>query len=245
MLLAIDIGNTRIKCAVFEQDTILEQYTFDKKEAQKNFKQILKKYSNIEFSIFSSVVNLDISSLDYLKKHTFTTIVNHESILPFRNLYKTPKTLGIDRMVLASGATLLFPNRNCLIIDAGTCITFDFINAQNQYLGGAISPGINMRYKALHTYTSKLPLIEMSTKENLIGKTTEESINSGVINGVIFEIEGFISQYSLNYQDLTIILTGGDVDFLAKRLKSTIFANSNFLLQSLNELFKYIKLKNE
>ena len=142
-------------------------------------------------------------------------------------------------MVLAAGATLIYPNQNKLIIDAGTCITYDFVNAENQYLGGAISPGIKIRYKSLNNYTSKLPLLTLSEDFEIIGNSTKSAIHSGVINGVIFEIEGFISQYSLKNQDLTIILTGGDAEFLAKRLKSTIFANSNFLLESLNLLSLY------
>jgi len=143
-------------------------------------------------------------------------------------------------MVLAAGATLTHPNQNRLIIDAGTCITYDFVNSEDQYLGGAISPGIKIRYKSLNNYTSKLPLLSLSEEFDIIGNSTKSAIHSGVINGVLFEIEGFISQYSLKNQDLTIILTGGDAEFLAKRLKSTIFANSNFLLESLNILSIYL-----
>jgi type III pantothenate kinase len=142
-------------------------------------------------------------------------------------------------MVLSAGANLNFPNKNVLVIGAGTCITYDFVNANNEYLGGAISPGIQMRYKSLNNYTSKLPLLKKEIPENFIGNSTQNAIHSGVIDGIIYEIEGFISQYFLKYQDLTIILTGGDADFLAKSLKSTIFANSNFLLESLNLIFTH------
>ena len=148
-------------------------------------------------------------------------------------------------MVLASGASLSFPKSNCLIIDAGTCITYDFIDSENNYRGGAISPGIKLRYQALHNYTAKLPLLEKKEVDFFVGDTTENSIHSGIINGVTHEIEGFISQYFHKYEHLTIILTGGDADFLAKRLKSTIFANSNFLLESLNLLFTYVQTKND
>ena len=162
---------------------------------------------------------------------------------PFENLYKTPNTVGIDRLVLASGAVLMFPNQNRLVIDAGTCITYDFINEKNQYLGGAISPGIRLRYESLHNYTAKLPLLDMKLPDELIGKSTNDSIHSGVINGVINEIDGFIDQYREQYSKFIIILTGGDTDFLAKRLKNTIFANPNFLLESLNQTFQYINQK--
>ena len=200
---------------------------------------IFKKYPNLKKIILSSVGKLDEEVVNFIKSQFQTEIIDHKSKFPFTNLYATPETLGIDRMVLAAGATLMYPNQNRLIIDAGTCITYDFVNAENQYLGGAISPGIKIRYKSLNNYTSKLPLLTLSEDFEIIGNSTKSAIHSGVINGVIFEIEGFISQYSLKNQDLTIILTGGDAEFLAKRLKSTIFANSNFLLESLNLLSLY------
>jgi type III pantothenate kinase len=239
MLLTIDVGNSRIKVAVFEHNKQLNFLIFEPKEALKNFENIFKKYFQIQKIILSSVGKLDKEVIDYIKNQYPTEIITHKSKFPFTNLYATPETLGIDRMVLAAGATLMFPNQNRLIIDAGTCITYDFVNVENQYLGGAISPGIKIRYKSLNDYTSKLPLLTLNDDFNIIGNSTKSGIHSGVINGVIFEIEGFISQYSLKNQDLTIILTGGDAEFLAKRLKSTIFANSNFLLESLNLLSLY------
>jgi type III pantothenate kinase len=239
MLLTIDVGNTRIKVAVFEHNKQLDFFIFETDEALKNFKNIFKKYSNLQKITLSSVGKLDEEVLNYIKSQFPTEIITHLSKFPFKNLYTTPETLGIDRMVLAAGATLQFPNQNRLVIDAGTCITYDFINSNNEYLGGAISPGIGIRYKSLNEYTSKLPLLSISNDFKIIGDSTKNAIHSGVINGVIFEIEGFISQYSLKNQDLTIILTGGDSDFLAKRLKNTIFANSNFLLESLNLLSLY------
>jgi type III pantothenate kinase len=145
----------------------------------------------------------------------------------------------MDRMILASGATLQFPNQNRLIIDAGTCITYDFVDDKNNYLGGSISPGIRLRYEALHQFTAKLPLLSKSLPDNLIGNSTSESIHSGVILGTILEIDGFIEEYKSQYAKFIIILTGGDAEFLAKRLKNTIFAHSNFLLESLNQTFQY------
>ena len=239
MLLTIDVGNSRIKVAVFEHNKQLDFFIFETNEALKNFKNIFQKYSNLQKIILSSVGKLDEEVVNFIKSQFQTEIIDHKSKFPFANLYATPETLGIDRMVLAAGATLMYPNQNRLIIDAGTCITYDFVNAENQYLGGAISPGIKIRYKSLNNYTSKLPLLTLSEDFEIIGNSTKSAIHSGVINGVIFEIEGFISQYSLKNQDLTIILTGGDAEFLAKRLKSTIFANSNFLLESLNLLSLY------
>lgn len=245
MLLTIDIGNTRIKCAVFEQNRLIEKFVFTIDNAQESFEKIFKKYSTIKDSISSSVGKLDEKCFQFIEKQSKLVIVSHQLNFPFVNLYATPKTLGIDRMVLTAGASILYPEQNCLIIDAGTCITYDFKDNQNNYLGGAISPGLKLRYKSLHNYTAKLPLLEKSYPENHIGNSTNESIHSGIVNGVIHEIEGFIAQYLLKFKDLTIILTGGDADFLAKRLKSTIFAHSNFLLESLNSLFIYVHTKND
>ena len=239
MLLTIDVGNSRIKVAVFEHNKQLDFFIFEANEALKNFENIFEKYPNLQKIILSSVGKLEKEVVDFIQNRFPTEIIDHKSKFPFTNLYATPETLGIDRMVLAAGATLIYPNQNKLIIDAGTCITYDFVNAENQYLGGAISPGIKIRYKSLNNYTSKLPLLTLSEDFEIIGNSTKSAIHSGVINGVIFEIEGFISQYSLKNQDLTIILTGGDADFLAKRFKNTIFANSNFLLESLNLLSLY------
>ena len=170
--------------------------------------------------------------------------MSHKDAFPFVNKYATPQTLGIDRMVLAAGATLQYPNQNRLVIDVGTCVTYDFIDENDTYLGGAIAPGLRLRYESLHNYTAKLPLLTSQNPDYFIGKSTAESIHSGVVNGFVYEIDGFIDEYKAHYSNFIIILTGGDTDFLAKRLKNTIFANSNFLLESLNQTFQY-KIKND
>ena len=130
-----------------------------------------------------------------------------------------------------------------MIIDCGSCITYDFINSANEYLGGAISPGIRLRYETLHNLTANLPLLEKKKPKNLIGNSTESSIHSGVINGILIEIDGIVNKYKTKYPDLTVILTGGDSKFLSKRLKSSIFANSNFLLEGLNHILEYNSVK--
>jgi type III pantothenate kinase len=147
-------------------------------------------------------------------------------------------------MVLATGATLQYPNQNRLVIDAGTCVTYDFISQDDVYLGGAISPGLRLRYQALNDYTAKLPLLTAEHPDYFIGNSTSNSIHSGVVNGLAYEIDGFIAHYQECYSNFIIILTGGDGEFLAKRLKNTIFANSNFLLESLNQTIQY-KIKND
>lgn len=239
MLLAIDVGNTRIKVAVFEKHTLLFQDVFVKEEARKKIENIFKNFSEITESVFSSVGKIENDVLELLQKSSKLNVISSETNFPFENKYATPKTLGVDRMVLASGATLLYPNQNRLIIDAGTCITYDFVTAEDVYLGGAISPGFRLRYEALHNYTAKLPLLTLEQPENFIGNSTSSSIHSGVVNGIFNEIEGFINRYRQQYQDLTVILTGGDAEFLAKNIKNTIFANSNFLLESLNHIHHY------
>jgi type III pantothenate kinase len=253
MLLAVDVGNTRIKVAVFEGNTLLEQFHFSSTELRNELHFILKKYKNTSDLIVASVGNLPKEAFFEFEDQVNIHFISTDSTLPFKNKYSTPSTLGIDRMVLASGAVLKYPNQNRLVIDAGTCITYDFIDEKDNYLGGAISPGIRLRFESLHSYTAKLPLLTLeSIKEQnsesdaipFIGNSTLEAINSGVINGVINEIEGFISQYEAVYPKFIIILTGGDSEFLAKRLKNTIFANSNFLLESLNQTFQH-KIKND
>ncbi len=239
MLLVIDLGNTKIKIAVFEQDKIVFKQSQQLEFVEENLEKIFIKYSKINKTIVSSVTNLPENIIFLIKKHSKLFQINQETNFPFENKYATPLTLGIDRKVLVSGGVLRFPNKNLLIIDAGTCITFDFVNSKKEYFGGAISPGIQMRYKALNQFTAKLPLLEKKYPENFIGNSTDESIHSGVVNGILTEMEGVINLYLREFEDLTIILTGGDADFLAKRLKSTIFANSNFLLESLNLLYQY------
>ncbi|WP_026978828.1 type III pantothenate kinase [Flavobacterium tegetincola] len=244
MILAIDVGNSRIKSAVFENDNLTELEVFANEDLQKKILKILKKYSEIDVLVVASVGKVDAEAFLFLENRVKVEWITHNSLFPFKNLYETPTTLGIDRMILASGAVLQYPNQNRLVIDAGTCITYDFINEGNEYIGGAISLGLQMRYKALHNYTAKLPLLQAKEPDTYIGNSTQESLHSGVVNGLVFEIEGFLSQYKKDYSKFTIILTGGDAVFLAKRLKNTIFANSNFLLESLNYTYQY-KIKND
>ncbi|MHA3789758.1 type III pantothenate kinase [Flavobacterium hauense] len=239
MLLAIDIGNTKIKAAVFEGTVLVQKFVFEKSEGPEKIKNIFDEHPKIKYSILSSVGKDEAELLSELEKRGKLITISHESLLPFQNKYATPATLGIDRMVLSAGAVLQYPGKNRLVIDAGTCITYDFINDNDEYLGGAISPGLQLRYNAMHNFTAKLPLLYPEMPAEYIGDSTTASMHSGVVNGILYELQGFAQQYSEQYQELTIILTGGDAEFLAKRLKNTIFANSNFLLESLNLLYLY------
>ncbi|MFP5437139.1 MAG: type III pantothenate kinase [Bacteroidia bacterium] len=239
MLLAVDIGNTKVKLAVFEKDVALLSVSVAKEMALKTVEEIFLMYPEISESVLSIVGKEEEKLFFWLKQHTRVFAVHREIPMPFINKYATPHTLGVDRMVLAAGATLAYPEQNRLVIDAGTCVTYDFVSAKDEYLGGAISPGLQLRYNAMHTFTAKLPLLYPEMPENYTGNSTETSLHAGAVFGLLYEIEGFIEAYLKQYQQLTVILTGGDADFLAKRLKNTIFANSNFLLESLNSLYKY------
>jgi type III pantothenate kinase len=239
MILTVDVGNTRIKSAVFEDNILLERFVFVKDELQNNIHFILEKYKTTTHLVVASVGNIEKEVFLSFNNRLKIDFITQNDRFPFINDYATPKTLGIDRMVLASGATLSFPDQNRLVIDAGTCVTYDFIDQNNHYIGGAISPGLRLRYESLHNYTAKLPLLKLENPNYTIGKSTQESIHSGVANGLAYEIDGFIDNYKAQFSNFIIILTGGDSEFLAKRLKNTIFANSNFLLESLNQTFQY------
>lgn len=235
MNLVVDVGNTKVKAAVFKENTLLESYTFNPQKIVSEIKKIIKKYAVIK-GIISSVNSISDKNLEKLQQLVPFFILSDTVKIPFYNLYATPKTLGVDRIALATAGVKKYIAKNILIIDAGTCITYDFINEKREYLGGAISPGVSMRYQSLHTFTSKLPLLKKNQPINWIGNSTQESMHSGIINGLCLEIEGTILHYQKKYPNLTVVLTGGDLNFLAKQLKSSIFAHSNFLLYGLNEL---------
>lgn len=239
MNLIIDVGNSFVKLAVFKDSKIKYKNVVELSLILGEVKAIKERYVTINKAIISSVGKLKDSDVIEIKALFDLLILDSKIKLPFTNLYKTPKTLGVDRLALTSAAVKQFPDFNVLIIDAGTCITYDFINRNNEYLGGAISPGLNMRYKALNNLTANLPLLKADVPKSLIGNSTNASIHSGVIHGVLKEIDGVIDAYKQNYSDLTVILTGGDCNFLSKQLKSSIFANSNFLLEGLNFILQY------
>ncbi|MBB1138394.1 type III pantothenate kinase [Myroides sp. WP-1] len=240
MIYTLDIGNTRTKLAMFENNSLLKTEYLSTKNLQEELLFFLKKNDTKPKIVLASVVHLDPNLQNWLQTNTDLVQITSSTPLPLINKYKTPHTLGIDRLAVAAGATIQYPNTARLIIDAGTCITYDFVNAENEYLGGAISPGLQLRYKALNDYTAKLPYLQPEDISYYIGQNTQESIQSGVINGIIAEIDNIINRYKKDYADLTIILTGGDTVFLAKRLKNIIFANPNFLSESLNHIYQYI-----
>lgn len=240
MNLVVDIGNTRIKFAVFENQKLIIDEKIESGIFLSKVKEVFEAFPKIDNAIISSVKKLD-KEADVLSLFCRVHVLSHNSEIPFKNSYATPQTLGVDRVALVTAAFYTNPHKNTLIIDAGTCITYDIINDYDEYLGGAISPGLLMRYKAMHNQTDGLPLLLPEELIDFIGNTTESSMHSGAINGTIQEVDGVIEQYKERFKDLTVILTGGDAHFFAKRLKNSIFANSKFLLEGLNYLLEYNK----
>ncbi|MDX1328039.1 MAG: type III pantothenate kinase [Arenibacter sp.] len=241
MNLIIDAGNTLAKMAVFKGRDIISSRKVPLKDFAENVKIIFSEFSSIEYTMLSTVGALSDAEINMVAVFCRVHILSHTTKAPFKNSYATPQSLGVDRIALATAAFYHNPHGNTLVIDAGSCITYDIINDYGEYLGGAISPGVTMRYRALNNQTAKLPLLEKAPINDFIGNTTETSIHSGVVNGVCNEIDGVISQYQSRFADLTVILTGGDAQFLSKRLKNTIFAHSDFLLLGLNHLLEYNK----
>jgi type III pantothenate kinase len=241
MNLVVDIGNTYIKFAVFKKNELLFDEHFKASDFLANVKSIFEAFPTIRHAIIASVGALDEKAFEVLSLFCKVHLASQNSKVPFKNSYATPQTLGIDRIALATAAFYHNQGGNTLVVDAGTCITYDVVNDFNEYLGGAISPGINMRYKAMHNQTARLPLLEKEEPLDFIGNATNSCMHSGVYHGVIYEIEGVISQYQYRFKHLTVILTGGDSHFLSKRLKNTIFADSKFLLKGLNYLLEYNK----
>jgi len=241
MNLVIDVGNTLVKLAIFEKESLQYKKVFIKNKFLEVLTEVNELYPFIKNCIVSSVVNFSEHQFSKLKKCYPVHVLSHETSIPFINKYATPDTLGVDRIALVSAASIQFNKKNVLIIDVGSCITYDFISEKNEYLGGAISAGIEMRYKALNTFTARLPLLDANSPKEFIGNSTAFSIHSGIINGVLYEIDGFISTYKNIFDDLTIILTGGDAHFLRDSLKNDIFANSNFLLEGLNSILEHNK----
>ena len=241
MNLVVDIGNTYIKFAVFKKNELQFDEFFEASLYLEKVKSVFEAFPSIRQAILASVGDMDEKAFEVLSLFCKVHVVSQNSKVPFKNSYATPQTLGIDRIALATAAFYHNKGGNTLVIDAGTCITYDFVNDFNEYLGGAISPGLNMRYQAMHGQTSKLPLLALEEPLDFIGNTTNNCIHSGVVHGVLHEIDGVISQYTHRFKHLTVILTGGDTHFLSKRLKNTIFADSKFLLKGLNYLLEYNK----
>lgn len=238
MNLIIDQGNTQAKLALFDNGLLNAQVRTAKLTSDFVLDFIGK--SRIDAVILSSVIEIPTTTLSVIQQLSpVFLMLSHSIKLPFSIAYRTPETLGRDRIAAVAGAWAAYPNQSILVIDAGTAITYDFIDASGKYLGGNISPGLEMRFKALHKFTGKLPLISKTGNIPLLGYDTETAIRSGVAQGMIFEIESYISQLKDQNQDLLVFLTGGDAFYFGEKLKSSIFADEYLVLKGLNSLLEY------
>jgi type III pantothenate kinase len=239
--LVIDIGNTSTKVALFSNDKLIFNKNYETLTLT-DVQTLLKEF-NIVRSIVSNVKNEHSELEQLLINQTHFLSLNEQTLLPFTNLYSTPTTLGKDRIALVAAAAThpSADGHDVLVIDAGTCITYDFIDKDRNYLGGSIAPGVNLRLKALNQYTGKLPLVDFSENEQpkLTGDSTVNSIKSGVFYGVKLEIEGVIAQYTKRYENIQPVITGGNAEMFDLESKNRIFADKFFLLKGLNEILKY------
>jgi type III pantothenate kinase len=235
MNLVIDYGNSAAKVGIFDHQNLMEKHTIASLEELRQF----LKNATAEHVIISSVKEDAEQLVSWATGSKKKFILNHTLPLPVTNLYATPATLGVDRLAGVCGAQQVFPLQHCLVIDAGTCITYDFLDQEGKYYGGGISPGLKMRFQAVHTFTAKLPLVIPKGHVPLIGDSTESCIQSGVVNGVLAEIDGIIDQYSKKFEGLRVILCGGDALFFENQLKASIFASPELVLIGLNSILNY------
>jgi type III pantothenate kinase len=237
--LVLDIGNTRIKAGVFDSSGLVQQFFFPR-NAISEIKRLMHEFPQLKFAIISSVLSHS-KEVSNLVGHKLNCIeFNYNTRIPIKNLYKTPDTLGNDRLAAAVGAHSKFKGKNILVIDAGTCIKYDFVNLNSEYLGGGISPGLEMRFKALNMFTERLPLVSKDEEfDGLIGASTRESLLSGVQNGLVQELKGVIKLYKMQFQDLKVVITGGDWQFFENGLKNSIFAAPFLVLEGLNEILNF------
>ncbi len=238
--LVIDIGNTRTKIARFECSVLKEKWTVEALSIPV-INHILTNHS-MERIIYSTVAGIDEAVKAHLMTHSsFCLELTHTLQFPFKNEYETPQTLGKDRLAGVSGALTMYPNKNCLVIDAGTCITYDFLKEGSIFLGGNIAPGLKMRFQAMHHFTKALPLVNPDAFEAItgIGKSTQSALLQGGARGAVLEMEGMIQWAHHNFYDLNVILTGGDAVFFANHLKSKIFVQPNLVLIGLNKILEY------
>ena len=239
MRLVIDIGNTRFKAALFKEYNLIKEYSGERPE--ESLPEIIESSpEGIDRCCISSVSKSTDAVLSLLEQKAIPVLIPGPDIkLPFINKYQTINTLGQDRIAAVAGACHVYPSTDVLIIDAGTAITFDFITRNGEYLGGNISPGVGMRFRALHEFTSNLPLLRMEETDSELGTTTASSIISGIKEGLLHEVNGYIQSLSNKYPEMRVLLTGGDSGFFDNKLKKPIFVVSNLTLLGLNYILGY------
>ncbi len=236
MQLIIDIGNTRIKYYLFDDDIILDAFSEELINWEVSLNKIKKIYPSLSKAILSDVNGSLEKPLQFALKKFQLFRCSIDLKLPFTTCYNPSLELGEDRIALLAASAYLYPKQDVLVIDLGSCITYDLLNRDGIHQGGSISPGFSTRYKSMHDYSGKLPLLIPKKIKEDHGRSTESAIHSGVYNGIINELKGVIEAYQLKYEYLTIILTGGDAEMLPKPFKNSIFAQSNFLAKGLNHI---------
>lgn len=239
MNLTIDMGNTRVKYAVFDGGTVVSDGCSEEFD-EAVIDRILAAHPGITQAIVATTRGPVDDTVALVRRRIGRCLrLSPQLPLPIRNGYTTPETLGEDRLAAAVGAASLYPGRNLLIVDFGTAITIDQVSADGVFRGGNISPGVQMRFRALHDYTAALPLCESCEDQTLLGRSTVEAIRQGVMNGIAFEIEGYIARLAPEIDALSIIFTGGDAKFFVKRIKNTIFAHCDLVFLGLNRILEY------
>ena len=232
--LCLDFGNTRLKAALFENESFKEELVLvdDSKET---IEQLLEKY-HPQKTILSSVINHNPEIENILSGQTCFHKLSHLTKANFTTPVGKPESIGADRLALVAAAVHYFPRMNNLVVGLGSCITYNFINQDHEFLGGSISPGMEMRFKSMNQHTALLPLVQKDWNFPIIGYDTKTNLQSGVIAGITYEIGGFIDFYAQKYGNFNVVLTGGDAGYFARQLKNRIFADLNFLFKGLYAL---------
>jgi len=232
--LCFDFGNTRLKVAVFKDEQLVEIIVLED-DSDATIAGLVNKYQP-QNSILSSVVNHNQTMEAILSSTTRFHLLNSQTKLPFTTPVGKPETIGADRLALSAAAVHIFPKAHNLVIGMGSCITYNFVNKDSEFMGGGISPGLEMRLKSLNHYTAKLPLVSANSNVPLVGYDTVTNILSGVILGIVYELDGFIDEYRRKFDNFNVLLTGGDMVYLASHLKNKIFADSELIFKGLYAL---------
>jgi type III pantothenate kinase len=237
--LCIDWGNTNVKAAIFDNDILKSQYAFSGEVALEKVSGLMDSYK-AEKAILCSVTDHNDELIHLIKSRIRSMVMlDGYTRTPINNAYLSAATLGPDRLAMVCGAFAASPDKTNLVIGAGTCVTYNLLQKNKTFRGGAISPGLHMRLKAMNAFTDKLPEVELNGDLLLLGYDTETCMRSGAVYGMAAEIDGMISAYAAQYPDFNAILTGGDAPFLATKIKSKIFADPDVLLKGLNLILNY------
>ena len=235
--ICLDFGNTRLKAALFEEETLLDVIVLED-QLSTHLEEIIQQHQPQQ-SILSSVIDHDPAVEEVLKRRTQFHRLSHLSKLPFSIPVGKPETMGADRIAIAAASVFLFPQKNNLAIGLGTCITFNFINQQAEFMGGSISPGMEMRFQAMHQFTAKLPLVKAQWNVPLIGYDTATNLQSGVVLGMAKEIDGIIDAYKEKFGNFNALLTGGDTHLFEPHLKNKIFADPHLIFKGLYAISQF------